>query len=143
MQQRNWLHPACLLAGHRLLSTMLVKILTSEHKRRLKKARFEAWRTLVRAAIRRRRNLGSSMARIERRRLLRRIQPAFEFWKRLAFHKCAERAGVSSLRVCTVICSCHPGPRSLCILGSPERRYCHQRQANSLGPVRLARHEDM
>lgn len=76
---------------------MLVKILASEQKRRLKKARFEVWRGLVRAAIRRRRALGSSMARIERRRLLRRIRPAFEFWKRLAFHKSAERAGVRSL----------------------------------------------
>eukprot|EP00892_Ulva_mutabilis_P003853 jgi/Ulvmu1/183/UM001_0187.1 len=80
--------------GGRLLSTMLVTILASEHTRRLKKARFEAWRALVRAATRRRRALGASMARLERRRLLRRIRPAFEFWKRLAFHKSAERAGV-------------------------------------------------
>lgn len=75
---------------------MLVKILASEHQRRLKKHRFEVWRRLVRAAVRRRRALGNSMARIERRRLLRCIRPAFEFWKRLAYHKSAERAGVPS-----------------------------------------------
>ena len=83
-------------AGYRLLSTMLMKILASEHQRRLKKLRFEGWRGLVRTAVRRRRALCNSMARIERRRLLRCIRPAFEFWKRLAFHKSAERAGVTS-----------------------------------------------
>lgn len=74
---------------------MLVKILASEYKRRLKQHRFQAWRGFVRTAVRRRRALGDSMGRIERRRLLRRIRPAFEFWKRLAFHKSAERSGVS------------------------------------------------
>lgn len=81
---------------------MLVKILASEHKRRLMKHRFEVWRGLVRAAKRRRRALGNSMARLERRRLLRSIRPAFEFWKRLAFHKSAERGGVRPSSTCCI-----------------------------------------
>lgn len=84
----------CTIAGERLLSTMLVSILRTQHIWRIKQYYFGRWNKYASGRRAKLQAIRASLGRALRARLLHRVAPAFKLWRRVAHYKQLERSRV-------------------------------------------------